>query len=159
MAYICDSPRQKPNIISLRIQTMLLCLMHCSSKLSLRAGLIHAVQMCVRYSCIYAASISSTLNGISVLQHFECGNTIELHNGIMIDYYQTRDYNNGVISTVVSRKSAHPRKSTHPLLARFPVWGRSKCTQMSAHPGAHFAWLMQCTHGVLRSTFSIAMCT
>ena len=31
--------------------------------------------------------MSSALNGISVLQCFKCNNAIEIHNGIMFDFY------------------------------------------------------------------------
>ena len=31
--------------------------------------------------------MSSTLNESSVLQHFERGNTVKIHNGIIFDFY------------------------------------------------------------------------
>ena len=37
---------------------------------------------------IYIARISPTLNGSSVLEHFERSNVIKLRNGIMFDFYQ-----------------------------------------------------------------------
>ena len=41
----------------------------------------------IRYSCILAACMSPALNGSFALQHFECGNAVEMYNGIMIDFY------------------------------------------------------------------------
>ena len=36
---------------------------------------------------VYAADMSPGLKRSSVLQHFECGNMIEIHNEIMFDFY------------------------------------------------------------------------
>ena len=43
--------------------------------------------MLCRYSCIFIARMSPALNGSFALQRFECGNTVELRNGIMFDFY------------------------------------------------------------------------
>ena len=39
------------------------------------------------YSYIFAVRMIPALNGSFVLQCFECGNPVELRNGIMIDFY------------------------------------------------------------------------
>ena len=31
--------------------------------------------------------MSPALNGLTALQRFECDNTVEIHNGIMFDFY------------------------------------------------------------------------
>ena len=41
----------------------------------------------IRYSCIFVARMSPALNGSSALQHFEHGNTVEIHKGMMFDFY------------------------------------------------------------------------
>ena len=41
----------------------------------------------IRYLCIYSARMSPALNGNSALQHFKRGNAVEIHNGIMFDFY------------------------------------------------------------------------
>ena len=45
--------------------------------------------MCERgkYSWVYPAHMSPTLNGSSVLERFKCRNTIEICNGIMFNFY------------------------------------------------------------------------
>ena len=35
----------------------------------------------------YTVHMSPTLNGSSALKHYECGNVIEIRNGIMFDFY------------------------------------------------------------------------
>ena len=52
-------------------------------KLPLRAGLIRAVKMHEHLISL----CSPALNGSSALQHFECGNMVEIHNEIMFDFY------------------------------------------------------------------------
>ena len=41
----------------------------------------------IRYSFTYSVCTSPTLNGSSVLQLFEHGNTVEIRHGIMFDFY------------------------------------------------------------------------
>ena len=41
----------------------------------------------IRYSYIFVVRISPSLNGSSALQGFECSNAVEIHNGIMFDFY------------------------------------------------------------------------
>ena len=41
----------------------------------------------IRYSCIYEVRMSPTLNGSSVIQHFECSNVIEIRDGITFDFH------------------------------------------------------------------------
>ena len=41
----------------------------------------------IRYSCIYEARMSPTLNRISVIRHFEGSNAIEIRHGITFDFY------------------------------------------------------------------------
>ena len=41
----------------------------------------------IRYSCTFAARMRLTLNGSFALQRFERGNVVEIHNGIMFDFY------------------------------------------------------------------------
>ena len=65
------------------------CSKRCSAELPLRVGLIHHMYT---YPSIHASSLhvhcmSPTFNGSFVLQHFECGNAVELCNGIMFDFY------------------------------------------------------------------------
>ena len=36
---------------------------------------------------VYTVRMSPALNGSSALQRFECGNAIEIRNGIMFDFY------------------------------------------------------------------------
>ena len=36
---------------------------------------------------VYRVRMSPTPNGSSVLQRFECGNAVEIRNGIMFDFY------------------------------------------------------------------------
>ena len=41
----------------------------------------------IRYSCSLAVHMSPSLNGSFALQRFECGNMVQLCNGIMYDFY------------------------------------------------------------------------
>ena len=41
----------------------------------------------IRHSHIFAACMSPAFNGSSVLQCFECGNMVEICNGIMFHFY------------------------------------------------------------------------
>ena len=41
----------------------------------------------IRYSCTFTACMSSALNISSALQRIERGNAVEIHNGIMFDFY------------------------------------------------------------------------
>ena len=41
----------------------------------------------IRYSCIYAARTSSTLNRSFALQCFKRSNTVQICNGVMLDFY------------------------------------------------------------------------
>ena len=52
----------------------------------LRAGLI-AICTLIRYSCIFAVHMSPAFKGITALQRYECGSMVEIHNGIMFDFY------------------------------------------------------------------------
>ena len=47
----------------------------------------YALHRLIRYSCTLSTRMSPALNGSSVLQRFKCRNTIELHNGIMFNFY------------------------------------------------------------------------
>ena len=60
---------------------------HCSAKLPLRAGLICAAKMHEYLISLYVARMSPAIKGSSVLHCFECSNTVEIHNGIMFDFY------------------------------------------------------------------------
>ena len=40
-----------------------------------------------KYSCIYKACMSPTLNGSSMIRHFEHSDAIEIHDGIIFDFY------------------------------------------------------------------------
>ena len=86
ISVICGSPGQKSNIIPLRISTALPRSKRCNAGLLLRVGLIHAVQTCQVFIS-YIANVSPTHNGSAALQHLEHGTTIEIHNGIIINFY------------------------------------------------------------------------
>ena len=54
-----------------------------------RYFVVHFELICtrlIRYLCTYAVRMSPTLNGSSALQHFEHGNAVEIHNGIIFDF-------------------------------------------------------------------------
>ena len=51
-----------------------------------RAGLIRLCRL-IRYSYIFTAHMSPTINESFVLQRFERGNAVKLHNGIMFHFY------------------------------------------------------------------------
>ena len=55
--------------------------------LQLRTFMQCRAHTCCWYSWIYAADMSPALKRSSVLQHFECGNVIEIRNEIMFDFY------------------------------------------------------------------------
>ena len=42
--------------------------------------------------------MNPSLNGSSALQHFECGNAFEIHNGIMFDFYPGLPHREGPVS-------------------------------------------------------------
>ena len=86
---------------------MIQCSKCCSAKLPSRVGLIHTTQThqvfmylrcayeprpyiqhrLIRYSCIFAARMSPTLNGSLALRCFKYGNAVQLCNGIMFDFH------------------------------------------------------------------------
>ena len=47
----------------------------------------YVLRRLIRHWCSFATHMSPALNGSSVLQCFEHGNTVEIHNGIMFDFY------------------------------------------------------------------------
>ena len=48
---------------------------------------LRTVRRLIRYSCIFAAIMSPSLNECFALQCFEHGNVVELCNGILFDFY------------------------------------------------------------------------
>ena len=47
----------------------------------------YVLRGCIRYSCIYIAHMSPTLNGSSALQRIKLSDTLEIRNGIIFDFY------------------------------------------------------------------------
>ena len=47
----------------------------------------YALRRLFRYSCIYEARMSPTLNGSSAIRRFEHSDTIEIRDGITFDFY------------------------------------------------------------------------
>ena len=80
--YVAVPGRNRP----LCILSMVLRLKHCNRELMLGVGLN---TLCKRasYSWVYTVRMSPTRNGSTALQCFECGNALEIHNGIMFDFY------------------------------------------------------------------------
>ena len=57
------------------------------SKCSSAELLLKAVGEVMNTYHIHTARMNRTLNGNSVLEHYKCGNPIEIRNGIMFDFY------------------------------------------------------------------------
>ena len=73
------------NIIPLRILFALLRSKRSSMKLPLRVG-SYALGKLMNTYHVYTVRMNSALNESSALEHFECGNTIEIRNGIMFRF-------------------------------------------------------------------------
>ena len=65
----------------------------------------------IKYSCIFAVHMSPALNRRSALQHFKHSNTVELCNGIMLDFYLGPPHMPNVSTVCIVKRFHEPYQS------------------------------------------------
>ena len=95
--------------------------------------------MLCRYSCIFVARMSPALNGSFALQRFECGNTVELRNGIMFDFYPGLPHRCGslyvlaILSSSIKPDPSHRSQHDWPIRNAFGTQTMTLCSRIPPH--------------------------
>ena len=73
--------------------------------------------------------MSPAFKGITALQHYECGSTVEIHNGIMLDFYPRLSHMYTVVVPVkqVGTRTPNGVSVSNSQVIGMYIWCSSEC--------------------------------